>query len=193
MKCNDRVHRYENNLHMREIQSEKLKTEKETIEKEMVILQEEEERMKVSLETLQESIPQTQSGVCFKELDSQQIVLSIEQKEEYNQLKQVYLQEAGELIQMNEIKKREEETLVSQIKQKNETLQNYLSEETNTKVIQNNRYNTQKMIEDLKGQSNRLHSTYQEVNRVIQSLEQESESLQNEYSTSYQLLQEVFI
>ena len=94
---------------------------------------------------------------------------------------------------MNEIKKREEETLVSQIKQKNETLQNYLSEETNTKVIQNNRYNTQKMIEDLKGQSNRLHSTYQEVNRVIQSLEQESESLQNEYSTSYQLLQEVFI
>lgn len=35
---------------------------------------------------------------------------------------------------MNEIKKREEETLVSQIKQKNETLQNYLSEETNTKV-----------------------------------------------------------
>ena len=49
------------------------------------------------------------------------------------------------------------------------------------------------MIEDLKRQSNRLHSTYQEVNRVIQSLEQESESLQNEYSTSYQLLQEVFI
>ena len=49
------------------------------------------------------------------------------------------------------------------------------------------------MIEDLKGQSNRLHSTYQDVNRVIQSLEQESESLQNEYSTSYQLLQEVFI
>lgn len=35
---------------------------------------------------------------------------------------------------MNEIKKREEETLVSQIKQKNETLQNYLSEEANTKV-----------------------------------------------------------
>lgn len=51
----------------------------------------------------------------------------------------------------------------------------------------------QKMIEDLKGQSNRLHSTYQDVNRVIQSLEQESESLQNEYSTSYQLLQEVFL
>ena len=49
------------------------------------------------------------------------------------------------------------------------------------------------MIEDLKGQSNRLHSTYQDVNRVIQSLEQESESLQNEYSTSYQLLQEVFL
>ena len=47
----------------------------------------------------------------------------------------MYLQAAGELIQMNEIKKREEETLVSQIKQKNETLQNYLSEETNTKVI----------------------------------------------------------
>lgn len=36
---------------------------------------------------------------------------------------------------MNEIKKREEETLVSQIKQKNETLQNYLSEEINTKVL----------------------------------------------------------
>lgn len=71
IKCNDRLRRYENNLHVSEMESEKLKKEKETIEKEMVILQEEGERMKVSLETLQESIPQTQSGVCFIELDSQ--------------------------------------------------------------------------------------------------------------------------
>ena len=29
MKCNDRVHRYENNLHVSEMESEKLKKEKE--------------------------------------------------------------------------------------------------------------------------------------------------------------------
>ena len=66
------------------------------------------------------------------------------QKEQYYQLKQQFLAEAGDLIQLNEIKKREEELLTSQIHQKEEIIQNFLQEQENTRV---NDIGIQSMIE----------------------------------------------
>ena len=61
-------------------------------------------------------------------------MLSDEQKERYAQLKQQYVLEAGELIQKNEMLKREDETLVSQINQKTEVINSFKQEEENTRV-----------------------------------------------------------
>lgn len=62
-------------------------------------------------------------------------MLTVEQKETFNQLKQTFMSEAGDLIQSNEIRKVEEATLLSQIKQKTEVIQDFKQEEDNTRVL----------------------------------------------------------
>lgn len=63
MKLADRLRRYKANKIQSENEEARRRKEKEVLEKENGILEEELNRMKTSLEALEEATPQTQSGV----------------------------------------------------------------------------------------------------------------------------------
>lgn len=83
-------------------------------------------RMNVTLEALIESVPKTQAGVAMSEA----------QKARYAELKEQFDREAGFLVQANEAKRRERETVQTQIKQKREQMASHRQELENTRVEQ---------------------------------------------------------
>ena len=98
--------------------------DQETLAQEQETLIVELGRMQTTLQTLQESLPTTQNGVA----------LTDEQKERYQVLQGEFMKEAGTLIQENEMRKREQETVEAQIKQKAEQIGSHVNEMDNTKV-----------------------------------------------------------
>lgn len=65
MKLADKLRRYRSSKEHSEKEEEKLRQEKTGLEEEMVVLNDELNRMKTSLEALMEAVPHTQSGVCL--------------------------------------------------------------------------------------------------------------------------------
>ena len=104
---------------------ERLRREQETVTKEKETLETELDRMHSTLEALMESVPQTQGGV----------VLNDEQKEQYASLKEEFNRQAGSILQTREQKRREHDTLTSQIKQKTDLISSHQQELDNTRVL----------------------------------------------------------
>ena len=102
----------------------RLEQERSTLQQEDRSLEEDLHRMNVTLEALAESIPKTQAGVAMTE----------EQKTRYAELKEEFNRQAGFIVQANEMKQRERDTLQSQIKQKQEQINSHKQELEDTRV-----------------------------------------------------------
>ena len=107
----------------------RLEPARSTLQQEDRSLEEDLHRMNVTLEALAESIPKTQSGVAMTE----------EQKTRYAELKEEFNRQAGFIVQANEMKQRERDTLQSQIKQKQEQINSHKQELEDTRVEMDNR------------------------------------------------------
>lgn len=104
---------------------ERLQKEQETLRKEKDVLETELARMHSTLEALMDSVPQTQGGVALND----------QQKQQYATLKEEFNRQAGSILQTREQKRREQETLAAQIKQKNELITSHQQELDNTRVV----------------------------------------------------------
>ena len=104
---------------------ERLQKEQETLRKEKDVLETELARMHSTLEALMNSVPQTQGGVALND----------QQKQQYATLKEEFNRQAGSILQTREQKRREQETLAAQIKQKNELITSHQQELDNTRVV----------------------------------------------------------
>lgn len=99
--------------------------------------------------------------------------LSEAQRVRYEELKKVYEEKAGSVLQANETAKRARETLDSDVKQKTDLIANHQQELDSTR----------KLVQELRGQLDRLNNSKNDCEQVVRHLEEESAGLQNEYSS----------